>query len=116
VRKTGTLEFPWLTEELGALTETHKRVVTALEVAGVEAFVRVWPGLPGRPPCDRAASARAFVAKAVIRLPTTVMLIDTDAHRCARMHPTLLRNRVAALHERYTEIRCYTKARSGLHG
>ena len=71
----GTL-FPWLTEELGPLTETHKRVVTALEVADVEAFVRVWPGLPGRPPCDRAALARAFVAKAVIRLPTTVMLID----------------------------------------
>src|SRR5215472_7493921 len=71
----GTL-FPWLTEELGPLTEAHKRVVTALEVAGVEAFVRVWPGLPGRPPCDRAALARAFVAKAVMRLPTTVMLID----------------------------------------
>jgi len=31
--------FPWLTEELGPLTETHKQVVTALEVAGVEAFV-----------------------------------------------------------------------------
>src|ERR1700732_1963632 len=68
--------FPWLTEDLGPLTETHKRVVTALEVAGVEAFVRVWPGLPGRPPCDRAALARAFVAKAVIGLPTTAMLID----------------------------------------
>src|SRR6516165_9489204 len=63
----GTL-FPWLTEELGPLTETHKRVVTALEVADVEAFVRVWPGLPGRPPCDRAALARAFVAKALRRL------------------------------------------------
>jgi hypothetical protein len=24
-----------------------------LEVAGVEAFVQVWPGLAGRPPCDR---------------------------------------------------------------
>jgi hypothetical protein len=51
-------------------------VVTALEVAGVEAFVQVWPGLPGRPPCDRAALARAFVAKAVIGLPTTSMLIE----------------------------------------
>ena len=59
--------FPWLTEELGPLTETHKRVVTALEVAGVEAFVRVWPGLPGRPPCDRAALARAFVAKVLLQ-------------------------------------------------
>ena len=68
--------FPWLTEELGPLTETHKQVVTALEVAGVEAFVQVWSGLPGRPPCDRAALARAFVAKAVIGLPTTLMLIE----------------------------------------
>ena len=68
--------FPWLTEELGPLTETHKQVVTALEVAGVEAFVQAWPGLPGRPPCDRAALARAFVAKAVIGLPTTSMLIE----------------------------------------
>jgi hypothetical protein len=68
--------FPWLTEELGPLTETHKRVVTALELAGIEAFVRVWPGLPGRPPRDRAALARAFVAKAVLGLPTTSMLIE----------------------------------------
>src|SRR6202030_1442865 len=55
--------FPWLTEELGPLTETHKQVVTVLEVAGVEAFVQVWPGLPGRPPCDRAALARTFVRR-----------------------------------------------------
>ena len=68
--------FPWLTEELGPLTETHKQVVTALELGGVEAFVQAWPGLPGRPPCDRAALARAFVAKAVIGLPTTSMLIE----------------------------------------
>ncbi len=68
--------FPWLTEELGPLTEAHKRVVTALELAGVEAFVQVWPGLPGRPPRDRAALTRAFVAKAVLGLPTTSMLIE----------------------------------------
>jgi transposase len=54
----------------------HEQVITALEVAGVEAFVQVWPGLPGRPPHDRAALARAFVAKAVIGLPTTAMLIE----------------------------------------
>jgi Transposase DDE domain/Transposase domain (DUF772) len=68
--------FPWLTEELGPLTETHKEVVIALEVADVETFVRGWPGLPGRPPHDRRVLARAFVAKAVIGLPTTVMLIE----------------------------------------
>src|ERR1700674_1132117 len=68
--------FPWLTEELGPLTEAHKRVVMTLELAGVEAFVQVWPGLPGRPPRDRAALVRAFVAKAVLGLPTTSMLIE----------------------------------------
>ena len=85
--------FPWLTEELGPLTETHKQVVTALELGGVEAFVQVWPGLPGRPPCDRAALARAFVAKAVIGLPTTSMLmerltVDKQLRRlCGWEHP-----------------------------
>ena len=68
--------FPLLSEELGPLTDMHKQVVTALEVADVEAFVQVWPGLPGRPPCDRAALARAFVAKAVLGLPMTAMLIE----------------------------------------
>ena len=68
--------FPCLGEQLGPLTETHKQVLTAVEVAGVEAFVQVWPGLPGRPPHDRAALARAFVVKAVIGLPTTTMLIE----------------------------------------
>jgi hypothetical protein len=68
--------FPWLTEELGPLTDMHKQVVTTLELAGVEAFVQVWPGLPGRPPCDRAALARAFIAKSVIGLPMTAMLIE----------------------------------------
>ena len=71
--------FPWLTEELGPLTEAHKRVVMTLELACIEAFVQVWPGLPGRPPRDRAALARAFVAKAVVGLPTTSMLIERFA-------------------------------------
>jgi hypothetical protein len=68
--------FPWLTEELGPLTDKHKQVVTTLEVTGVEAFVQAWPGLPGRPLCDRAALARAFIAKAVLGLPMTAMLIE----------------------------------------
>jgi Transposase DDE domain/Transposase domain (DUF772) len=68
--------FPWLTEELGPLTDMHKKVVTTLELAGVEAFMQGWRGLPGRPPCDRAALARAFIAKAVLGLPMTAMLIE----------------------------------------
>src|ERR1700680_2343771 len=68
--------FPWLTEELGPLTEAHKKVVTTLELAGVEAFVQDLPGRPGRPPCARAALGRPFVAKAVLGLPMTAMLIE----------------------------------------
>jgi Transposase DDE domain/Transposase domain (DUF772) len=68
--------FPWLTEELGPLTEAHERVIMTLELAGIETFVQVWPGLPGRPPHDRVALARAFVVKAVLGLPTTAMLIE----------------------------------------
>ena len=68
--------FPWLTEELGPLSDTHKRVISTLELVRIDAFVRSWPGLPGRPPLDRAALARAFVAKTVMNLPTTLMLIE----------------------------------------
>jgi hypothetical protein len=42
----------------------------------LEAFVPHWHGLPGRPLAERAALARAFVAKAVLNLPTTRMLIE----------------------------------------
>src|SRR6516225_6425983 len=68
--------FPWLREELGPLTDLHKRVIVTLELARVETLVGEWRGLPGRPPSDRAALARAFVAKAVMSIPTTKMLIE----------------------------------------
>ena len=45
-------------------------------MAGIEAFVQMWPGLPGRPAKDRHALARAFVAKAVLDLPKTSDLIE----------------------------------------
>jgi transposase len=68
--------FPWLTEELGPLTDMHRKLIAILEVSRIHAFVQSWPGLPGRPAHDRAALARAFVAKAVMQIPTTVMLIE----------------------------------------
>jgi hypothetical protein len=68
--------FPWLTEELGPLTDMHKQVITTLELVRIETFVCDWPGLLGRPIRDCAALARAFVAKAVIGLPTTSMVIE----------------------------------------
>jgi hypothetical protein len=68
--------FPMLREEVGPLTPQHERLVTVLDVARIEAFVQMWPGLPGRPPADRYALARAFVAKAVLSLPTTLALVE----------------------------------------
>jgi DDE family transposase/transposase-like protein DUF772 len=68
--------FPMLRDEVGPLTDKLKQVVVVLEVAHIEAFVHMWPGLQGRPPADRHAIARAFVAKAVLGLPQTNMLIE----------------------------------------
>jgi hypothetical protein len=68
--------FPWLRDEIGPLGEHHQRLVVVLEIARVEAFVQTWSGLPGRPPEDRRALARAFVAKVVFKVPTTTALIE----------------------------------------
>jgi Transposase DDE domain/Transposase domain (DUF772) len=68
--------FPWLTEELGPLTDMHKQLILTLELVRIEGFVQTWPGLPGRPRRDRSALARAFVAKAVLGLPQTAQLIE----------------------------------------
>ena len=69
--------FPWLAEELGPLSERHKRLVQVLEI------VRVEDRLPdryavgrGRPQQHRAALARAFLAKAVFDVPTTRGLVE----------------------------------------
>ncbi len=68
--------FPMLREEVGPLTVQHERLAVVLDVIRIEAFVRMWPGLPGRPLEDRHALARAFVAKAVLNLATTSGLIE----------------------------------------
>ena len=68
--------FPMLREEVGPLTVQHERLVVVLEIARIEALVQMRPGLPGRPVEDRHALARAFVAKAVLDLPTTAGLIE----------------------------------------
>ena len=38
--------FPWLQDELGPLTDGHKGLIVVLDMAGIEAFVRMWSGLP----------------------------------------------------------------------
>ena len=68
--------FPWLREEVDPLTEALGQLVTTLDVIGLEAFVPEPPRGAGRPPEDRRALARAFVAKAVLGIPTTKALIE----------------------------------------
>ena len=58
------------------MTEALGRLVTTLDVIGLEAFVAGPPRGPGRPPADRRALARAFVAKAMLGIPTTNALIE----------------------------------------
>lgn len=68
--------LPWLDDAVGPLGEPHRQLVNVLGLARIEAFVPSFAGLPGRPLSERAALARAFVAKAVFNFPTTRLLID----------------------------------------
>ena len=68
--------FPWQREEVDPITEALGRLVTTLDVIGLEAFVPEPPRGPGRPPEDRRAVTRAFAAKAMLGVPTTNALIE----------------------------------------
>jgi hypothetical protein len=68
--------FPWISEELGPLTGKQQDLVTLLEVVRIEEFIYSSRGFPGRPPQDRTAIARAFVAKTIYNMPTTRALLD----------------------------------------
>jgi len=82
--------FPHLNECLPTpLTEQEKRLVAILETVEVERHVpRVVTRYryPGRKPLDRQALARAFVAKAFSRCPTT-----SDLHRALQATTNLRR-------------------------
>jgi len=69
--------FPFLREEDHlALSPALEKVIRVLEFTQIERFIPSSRGCVGRPPKDRVALARAFVAKAVLDLPTTEALID----------------------------------------
>ena len=68
--------FPALEEAIGPLGERYQSFVAVLEFVRVERFLPHFTGLPGRPREDRAALARAFIAKAVFDLTTTRALLE----------------------------------------
>jgi len=67
--------FPFLEEELGELTEKHRDIIGILELIRIEKGISSSYDT-GRPPADRAAIARSFVAKAVYNLASTRALLD----------------------------------------
>lgn len=68
--------IPNLSDEVGGLTPKLKQVIYTLEWVRIEEFVESsWCGV-GRPPHVRAWLANAFVAKTVLKLTTTVGLIE----------------------------------------
>lgn len=68
--------LPELRNDLGALTPKLEKVIHVLEWVRIEEFtVSTWQGI-GRPPCERAWLANAFVAKAVLGLTSTTGLIE----------------------------------------
>ena len=70
--------FPYLRECLDdPLTEKQKDLIMILEVIEIEKYVRhLNDSWTGRPPKDRCALSRSFVAKAVYNIDNTRMLVE----------------------------------------
>ena len=70
--------FPQQEEEIGPLSQKHKKLIAILELIRIEDFVGRYyqPGTVGRPCKDRVALARAFVSKIVFKLEYTNQLRD----------------------------------------
>jgi IS5 family transposase len=68
--------FPILQDELGTLTERQKKLVQVIDIAQVDRYFPYRGRTPGRPQSNRAAIARAFIAKAIYDFPTTETLLE----------------------------------------
>ena len=68
--------MPEIRHEVGALTPKLEKVIHTLEWVRIEEFIRPARGECGRPEHERWMLANAFVAKAVLGLPTTAALIE----------------------------------------
>ena len=67
-------------EDLGPLGERYQSFITVLELVRVEQHLPCCRSLRGRPQQDRAALARAFIAKAVFQIDTTRALRERLAN------------------------------------
>ncbi len=67
--------FPIAEEELGSLSEKHRRLISAISFLNARKFIHTFEGCPGRPSSDRASIAHAFIAKAIFNISQTKTLI-----------------------------------------
>ena len=68
--------FPLIEHDLGPVGERYQSFIAVLEFVRVEQFLLPTGRRRGRPLKDRAALARAFIAKAVFQLATTRDLLE----------------------------------------
>ena len=78
--------IPLIQAELGEpLTPALEQLLRIWEMVQIERFVPLARGWVGRPPLERAAVARALVAKTVLNIPTTAALVERlHVDRCLR--------------------------------
>ena len=67
--------FPDLERYTGELSSDHKKLVSILELVRIEDFIASTRFNDGRPPKDRCAIARAFIAKIVFKITYTKQLV-----------------------------------------
>ena len=67
--------FPIAEEELGLLSDKHRRLISAISFSECRKFIRTFEGCPGRPSSDRASIAHAFIAKAIFNISQTKTLL-----------------------------------------
>lgn len=68
--------FPWLEEELGPLSKKQQKLIQVFELTDLDSHIPYSGRGKGRPPSNRAAILRAFIAKAVYDFTTTEVLLD----------------------------------------
>lgn len=78
--------LPLIEADLGEpLTPPLEQLLRIWEMVQIERFVPPWRGFVGRPPRERAAVARALVAKTVLNIPTTAALVERlSVDKCLR--------------------------------
>jgi len=67
--------FPIAEEELGSLSDKHRRLISAISFSECRKFIRTFEGCPGRPSSDRVSIAHAFIAKAIFNISQTKTLL-----------------------------------------